>query len=42
MMFDFIFGIVLLIAVLTNAKEINLLVNGFATALGTGVKAVKA
>lgn len=42
MMFEFVFGIILLVAVLMNAREIGAMVNGFANALGTGLKAVKA
>jgi hypothetical protein len=41
MMFDFVFGIILLIAVLTRASDINVLVKGFAQALSVGVTAVK-
>ena len=42
MMFDFVFGIILLVAVLSNAKAINELVIGMSNALATGVRAVKA
>ena len=42
MMFDMVFGIILLALVLSNAKNINALVSGFSNALTSGVKAVKA
>ena len=42
MMFDTVFGIIILALVLFNAKQINLLISGFSKALTSGVSAVKA
>lgn len=41
-MFDLVFGIILTVAVLANAKEIGSIVTAFANALSSGVRAVKA
>ena len=41
MMFDTVFGIIILALILANAQNVSALVGGFSTALGTGLQAVK-
>ena len=41
MMFDTVFGIIILALILANVANINTLVGGFSAALSTGLTAVK-